>query len=90
MSAANAAIHHSRLLFGGTPEGEWTSMAVVSDGSYGVPEGLVSSFPVRCPGDGTWEIVKDLSFNDWGKERFEKTVNELIGERDVVGDLLPH
>jgi malate dehydrogenase len=89
MSAANAAIHHSKLLFQGTPAGEWTSMAVVSDGSYGVPEGLVSSFPVRCPGDGSWEIVQDLSFNDWGKERFEATVNELIGERDVVKDLLP-
>ncbi len=89
MSAANAAIAHSRLLFQGTPEGEWTSMAVVSDGSYGVPEGLVSSFPVRCPGDGSWEIVQDLSFNEWGKERFEITVNELIGERDMVKDLLP-
>jgi malate dehydrogenase len=89
MSAANAALDHARLLLQGTPDGEWTSMAVISDGSYGVPEGLVSSFPIRCPGDGTWEIVQDLSFDEWGKAKFEATINELIGERDTVKDLLP-
>ena len=88
MSAANAALDHARLLYQGTPGDEWTSMAVISDGSYGVPEGLICSFPVRCPGDGTWEIVQDLGFDEWGKGRFETTVNELIGERDTVKDLL--
>ena len=63
-------------------------MAVRSDGSYGVPEGLINSFPVRCPGDGTAEIVQGLKFDDFGKERFEKTINELLEERDTVKDLL--
>ena len=63
-------------------------MAVPSDGSYGVPEGLVCSFPVRCPGDGTAEIVQDLSFDDFGKEKFEISVNELLDERATVAELL--
>lgn len=88
MSAANAAIDHARTLFQGTPEGEWTSMAVRSDGSYGVPEGLICSFPVTCAGDGTWQIVGDLKFDDFGKQKFEATVNELLEEREAVADLL--
>ena len=88
MSAANAALGHSRYLFQGTPAGEWTSMAVYSDGSYGVPEGLMSSFPVTCKGDGTHEIVQGLEFNDFGKERLAVTVKELEGERETVKDLL--
>ena len=82
MSAANAALDHARLLFRGTPEDEWTSMAVLSDGSYGVPEGIVCSFPVRCPGDGSWEIVEGLSFDEWGKAKFEVTVK--IGVRSAA------
>jgi malate dehydrogenase len=88
MSAASAAIDHARTLFFGTPEGEWTSMAVMSDGSYGVPEGLISSFPVRCPGNGNWEIVQGVEINEFGQERLNKTVAELEQERETVSDLL--
>ncbi len=88
MSAANAALDHARCLFKGTPEGSWTSMAVCSDGSYGVPEGIMCSFPVTCRGDGSYEIVQDLKFDDFGKAKFEITVNELLGERETVADLL--
>ncbi len=87
MSAANAAIDHAHDLFCGTPPGEWTSMAVLSDGSYGVPEGLISSFPVTCK-DGEWEIVQGLEFDDFGRSKLEITVKELIEERETVADLL--
>jgi malate dehydrogenase len=88
MSAANAAMDHARLLFRGTPTGEWTSMAVCSDGSYDIEEGLISSFPVTCDGSGNWSIVQGLDFDDFGRERLEITVNELKQERDAVTDLL--
>ena len=88
MSAANAALDHARYLFQGTQPGEWTSMAVCSDGSYGVEEGLIASFPVECAGDGSWKIVQGLEFDDFGREKLEITVNELKGERDTVRDLL--
>lgn len=88
MSAASAAIDHARTLFQGTPTGEWTSMAVTSDGSYGVPEGLISSFPVRCPGDGSYEIVQGVQINAFGQERLDRTVAELVEEREAVADLL--
>ncbi len=88
MSAASAAIDHARTLFRGTPADEWTSMAVVSDGSYGVPEGLISSFPVRCPGDGTWEIVQGLEIGEFGRERLRRTIEELVEERETVRDLI--
>lgn len=88
LSAASAGIDHARLLMQGTPRGQWTSMAVVSDGSYDVPEGLVCSFPVECPGDGTYRIMKGLEFTPFGREKFDLSVNELISERDTVKDLL--
>lgn len=88
MSAAGAAIDHAHTLFHGTPGGEWTSMAVTSDGSYGVPEGLISSFPVRCGGDGNYEIVQGLALNDFGQARLDRTVAELVEEREAVADLL--
>ena len=88
MSAAAAAVQHSRYLFQGTPDGDWTSMAVLSDGSYDVPAGLVSSFPVTCPGDGSHVIVKDLGMDAFGKERLARSVQELAREREVVADLL--
>ena len=88
MSAANAALDHARYLYQGTPTGEFTSMAVYSDGSYGIPEGLICSFPVTCKGDGSYEIVQGLEFNDFGKEKLAVTVKELEGERDTVANLL--
>jgi malate dehydrogenase len=67
----------------GTPEGEWTSAAIVSDGSYGVPEGLISSFPVTTTG-GDWEIVQGLEINDFSRQRIDASVAELAEERDAV------
>ena len=70
----------------GTPDGDWVSMAVPSDGSYGVDEGLISSFACTCSG-GEWTIVDGLEVNDFARERIEKTVNELKEERDAVQKL---
>ena len=85
-SAASAAIDHVHTWVNGTPEGDWTSMAVVSDGSYGVPEGLVSSFPVVCEG-GEWKIVPDLEINQFSRDRIDASVRELEEERDAVREL---
>jgi malate dehydrogenase len=84
-SAANAAIDHVHDWVNGT-DGEWVSMAVVSDGSYGVDEGLISSFPVTCSG-GEWSIVQGVELNDFSKGKIEATVDELRGERDSVKEL---
>jgi malate dehydrogenase len=85
-SAANAAIDHVHDWMLGTPEGDWVSMAVPSDGSYGVESGLISSFPCRCS-EGSWEIVQGLELNDFSRSRLELTVNELKEERDAVKQL---
>jgi malate dehydrogenase len=85
-SAANAAIDHVRDWVAGTPAGDWVSMAVCSDGSYGVPEGLISSFPVTCA-NGKWEIVGGLDIDEFSAERIGATVTELGEERDAVGEL---
>jgi malate dehydrogenase len=85
-SAANAAIDHVASWVGGTPEGDWTSAAVVSTGEYGVPAGLVSSFPVVAR-DGRWEIVPDLSIDEYSRGRIDASVAELIEERDAVAAL---
>ena len=82
-SAANATIAHVRDWLLGTPQDDWTSMAVVSDGSYGVPAGLVSSFPVRCAG-GDWQIVQGLPLNAFAKTRFDASVDELKSEAEEV------
>ena len=87
-SAANGLIDHVRDLRCATPSGEWRSVCVKSDGSYGVTEGLISSFPVRADGQGSWEIVQGLELNDFLKEKLAATVAELEGERDLVKDLL--
>jgi malate dehydrogenase len=70
----------------GTPEGDWVSMAVPSDGSYGVPEGLISSFPVRTK-NGEYEIVQGLEVPEFSQERIDATVAELSEERDAVRQL---
>lgn len=82
-SAAHALISHVRLWVDGTPEGSWTSMAVASDGSCGVPEGIVSSFPVTCR-DGQWSIVPGWEIDDFARQRIDRSVAELIDERDAV------
>jgi malate dehydrogenase len=82
-SAANAAIDHVYDWVNGTAPGDWTSSAIVSDGSYGVPEGLISSFPVISTG-GAWEVVRDLEINDFSRSRIDASVRELQEERDAV------
>jgi malate dehydrogenase len=82
-SAANATIDAARDWLFGTPPGDWVSMAVHSDGSYGVPEGLVSSFPVTTR-DRQWEIVQGLEIDDFSRERIDASVAELAEERDAV------
>ena len=87
-SAANALIDHVSDLLRPTPQGEWRSVCVRSDGSYGVPEGLISSFPVRADGRGGWEIVQGLELDAFLRERLAATVKELEEERAVVKHLL--
>jgi malate dehydrogenase len=85
-SAANAAIDHVRDWLRGTPPGDWVSMAVASDGSYDVDEGLISSFPCTTA-DGEWQIVQGLELNDFSKEKIQASVDELKEERDTVKQL---
>jgi malate dehydrogenase len=85
-SAANAAIDHVRDWVQGTPEGDWVSMGVPSDGSYGVPEGLMASFPCVCR-DGAWEIVQGLDIDDFSRGRIDASVAELVEERDAVTEM---
>jgi malate dehydrogenase len=87
-SAANALIDHVRDLRSATPKGEWRSVCVKSDGSYDVPEGLISSFPVRADGRGGWEIVGGLELNGFLKTKIAATAAELVQERELVADLL--
>jgi len=85
-SAANAAIDHVHDWVNGTPEGDWTSAAIVSDGSYDVPAGLISSFPVVSR-DGRWEIVPGLEIDDFSRARIDASVAELEEERAAVSSL---
>jgi malate dehydrogenase len=85
-SAANAAIDHVRSWVLGTPQGDWVSMSVPSDGSYGVPEGIISSFPCTCDG-GKYSIVQGLAISPFSRTRIDATVAELQEERDAVRSL---
>ena len=85
-SAANAAIDHIHSWVKGTPEGDWVSMAVPSDGSYGVPEGLISSFPCVCK-NGKYEIVQGLDIDAYSRGKIDASVAELAEERDAVRQL---
>lgn len=87
-SAANAAIFHMRDWALGSAENDWVSMGVYSDGSYGIEEGLIYSFPCVCK-DGDWEIIQGLSIDEFSKEKMLATQQELIEERDAVKSLLP-
>ncbi len=85
-SAASATIDAARDWLTGSADGDWVSMAVVSDGSYGVPEGLISSFPVTTK-DGNWEIVQGLELDDYSRARIDASTAELADERDAVTEL---
>ena len=85
-SAASAAIDHVRDWFAGTPDGDWVSMAVPSDGTYDVAEGLISSYPCTCAG-GEWRMVEGLEIDGFSRERIDASVAELKAERDAVENL---
>jgi malate dehydrogenase len=85
-SAANAALDHVFDWVNGTREGDWTSAAIMSDGSYGVPEGLISSFPVTSSG-GQWSIVQGLEVDEFSRGKIDASVAELVEERDAVREL---
>jgi malate dehydrogenase len=86
-SAAAAAIDHVRDWVKGTPSGDWVSMGIPSDGSYGIPEGVLYGYPVTCKG-GKYEIVKGLDVSDFARKRMDATLKELHEERDGVKHLL--
>jgi malate dehydrogenase len=85
-SAASAALDHVHTWVNGTADGDWTSMGIVSDGSYGVPAGLISSFPVTTK-DGSFEIVQGLDINEFSRPRIDASVKELEEEREAVRGL---
>jgi len=86
-SAANGVVDTVRSLTNPTPEGDWTSIGVCSDGSYGTDAGLITSFPIRSTGSG-WEIVQGVPINDFSRDRIDKTVAELREEKGLVSELL--
>ncbi len=85
-SAANAAIDHMRDWALGTPANDWVSMSVISDGSYGVPEGIISSFPATCA-NGDFSIVQGLEIDAFSRARIDASTDELVSERDAVAEL---
>jgi malate dehydrogenase len=85
-SAANAAVDHVRDWVLGTADGDWVSMGIPSDGSYGIDEGLISGFPVTCS-NGSYEVVQGLELNDFSRSKLEATVKELAQERDTIKEL---
>lgn len=87
-SAANAAIAHMRTWALGSAENDWISMGVISDGSYGIADGLIYSFPCTCD-NGDWSIVEGLDINDFSRAKMIATEKELLEERDAVYHLLP-
>lgn len=87
-SAANAALDHVKNMEKATPEGHWFSCAVPSDGSYGIDEGLIFSFPIRSDGKGGYSIVQGLAWSDFAQEKIAATLAELRNEKETVADLL--
>jgi malate dehydrogenase len=88
-SAANAVINHLQSMVNPTPAGEWFSAAIPSDGNpYGIPDGLIYSFPLRSPGDGTVAMVEGLELSDYAREKLWTSAEELQNERDAVSDIL--
>lgn len=88
-SAANGAIDHIKSLVKGTASGDWTSAAIVSNGEYGVPAGLVFGYPCTTTGNRDWKVVEGLKLDAFGQAKFKTTLDELLKEQEVVNDLLP-
>src|SRR5207253_2466552 len=89
MSAANGALDHVKSLVQATPASDWVSAAVVSRGEYGVPAGLVFSYPCRSDGKGNLSIVEGVKLDAFGQQKFQATLKELQEEREAVKELLP-
>lgn len=89
LSAANGAIDHVKSFVTGTPSADWTSAAVVSTGQYGVPKGLVFGYPVTTDKGANYKVVEGVKLDAFGQAAFQKTLNELLEEKDAVKDLLP-
>lgn len=87
-SAANGVVDTVRSLTTPTPEGDWTSVAVCSDGSYGIDAGLIASMPIRVDADGRWDVVPGVELDEFSREKVDASVQELRDERDAVSDLL--
>lgn len=88
-SAANAAIDTVVSLTKPTPHGDWHSVAVCSDGSYGIEKGIIASMPIRTLEDGSWEVVQGLPVSDFSQAKIDATINELLEEREAVKHLIP-
>jgi malate dehydrogenase len=88
-SAANAALDTMKSLITPTPKGDWHSVAVCSDGSYGIEKGLMASMPIRTLADGSWEVVQGLRVSDFSQKKIDATIGELLEEREAVKDLIP-
>jgi malate dehydrogenase len=88
-SAANAALDTVKSLVNPTPAGDWHSVAVCSDGSYGIEIGLMASMPIRTLENGKWEVVRGVPVDAFSQEKIDFTINELKEEREAVKDLLP-
>ena len=89
MSAANGAIDHVKSMIIGTPANDWVSMAVVSQGEYGVPKDMVFGYPCTTDGKGNYKVVDGLKFDAFGQAKFQTTLQELLEEKDAVKDLIP-
>ena len=89
LSAANGALDHVKTWLQATPAGDWSSVATVSKGEYGVPAGLVFGYPARSDGRGNFKVVEGLKLDGFGQAKFDATLKELLEERDAVKDLLP-
>ncbi len=88
-SAANAALDTVKSLITPTPKGDWHSVAICSDGSYGIEEGLIASMPIRTLEDGKWEVVQGVPVDEFSQGKIDATINELKEEREAVADLIP-
>jgi malate dehydrogenase len=88
-SAANAAMDTVRSIITPTPTGDWYSVAICSDGSYGIEKGLMASMPIHTLSDGTWEVVQGLTIDAFSQEKIDATINELKEEREAVKGLIP-
>lgn len=88
-SAANAALDTVKSLITPTPKGDWHSVAICSDGSYGIQEGLIASMPIRTVEDGKWEVVQGVPVDEFSQGKIDATIHELKEEREAVADLIP-